>query len=100
MSDDIQTLKQEIAALRQQCEDASDWGNGLYLVMEAALPLLLRNHPNAGKVQTILKQAHDRYLELEQHPEKATDDDLPLVSYEPAKMLYLQMDLLKVWPDQ
>lgn len=98
MSDEIQKLRQEIAELRQQLEYTDDWAGGVQNVLRYVLPLLLRGHPEIAKVRDLLKADSDRYEELELHPERATVDDLPLATYEPAKMLYQQMALLGIWP--
>lgn len=98
MSDEIQKLQQEIAELKQRVEYTDDWAGGVQNVLMTVLPFLLRGHPEVEKVQGLLKSSCERYEELEQHPERATADDLPLAAYEPAKMLYRVLSMHGVWP--
>lgn len=98
MSDEIQQLKEEIAALRRTIDETDDWASGFFLVLVQVLPFLLRNHPEIDKIHGVMKEAHDLYGELLAHPERDTEG-VPAARYEAVKMLYQQLALLGVWPN-
>ena len=97
MDDEIRKLRQEVAALRKQIDETDDWANGIQMSLLQVLPLLLRGHPEAGKVQQMLEQCVARYEELKAHPRRGGKDETPAL-YESRKMLYRQLASRGVWP--
>ena len=95
---EIESLRQEIAALRRQIDETDDWANGIQQVLVVVLPFLLRGHPEAGKVEGLLRRYADRYDELLAHPERAEDRHDTPEKLEAGKMLYRQLVALGVWP--
>lgn len=94
----VESLRQEIAELKQQVEEIENFANGIQRVLLAVLPYLLRDHHKAGEVAGYLKKSSARYDELLAHPERA-DAGETVDLYEAAKMLYRTMGMIDVWPD-
>lgn len=94
---EIESLRQEVAELRRQIDEVDDWANGIQRVLVTVLPFLLRGHPDAGKVEDLLRDHSERYDELSEHPERASKDE-PAALHEAGKMLYRQLAILGVWP--
>ena len=97
MDEEIRKLRQEVAELRKQIDETDDWANGIQMSLLQVLPLLLRDHPAAEKVQHMLAQSDSRYEELNAHPRRGGKHETPAL-YESRKMLYRQLALLGVWP--
>lgn len=95
---EIESLRQEVAALRQQIDEVDDWANGIQKALIVVLPFLLRGHPEAGKVEGLLRHHSDRFEELTAHPERAEAKDETAALYEAGKMLYWQLAILGAWP--
>lgn len=93
-----QTSRQEIAELRAKIEELDDWANGIHMALVDVLPFLLRGHPEAAKVEGLLKASAQRYEELLAHPERAEDAHEKATLYESRKNLYRQLALLGAWP--
>lgn len=88
----------EIERLRTQIDDAENWSNGVFLLLEQVLPFLLRGHPEVEKLQKLLQSSDDRYEELLKYPHRAEPDE-PAGLYEASKMMNRQLALLGVWPN-
>lgn len=95
---EIESLRQEVAALRQQISETDDWANGIHKTLSAVLPFLLRGHPEASKVEGLLRYHSERYDELLANPQRAENSDETAALYEEGKMLYRQLAILGVWP--
>lgn len=94
---EIESLQREVAELRRQIDEVDDWANGIQHVLVAVLPFLLRGHPEAGKVEGLLRRHSDRFEELTAHPGRAEGDETVHL-HEAGKMLYWQLAVLGVWP--
>lgn len=95
---EVESLRQEVAELRQQIDGVDDWANGIQQVLVGVLPFLLRGHPEAGKVEELLRNCSDRYDRLLEQPELAESlQDSPEM-LEAGKILYWQLAILGVWP--
>ncbi len=92
-------VQHQLAELQRQLSEAEEWANGLFLILSAVLPALLKDHPKAGQVADQLQSMERRYQELREHPERSTDPAEVAGHLEPAAMLYRQIALLGVWPD-
>jgi len=91
-------LRQEIVRLHAEIDAVDDWANGIFQMLVQVLPLLVRDHPNAKKVQHLLRESDTRFEELMAHPERAEEGE-PAGLYEARKMMYRYMELLGVWSD-
>ena len=95
---EIELLRQEVAELRGQIDEVDNWASGIQQVLVAVLPFLLRGHPEAGKVAGLLRHHSERFEELQNHPERAENEDETAGLYEAGKMLYWQLAILGAWP--
>ena len=97
MNEEIEALRREVAALRQQIDAVDDWANGVQVSLIQVLPQLLRDHPRADAVRTMLEHSHDRHQALLLDPQAGEPGDTAAL-YESRAMLYRTLALLGVWP--
>ena len=95
---EIESLRQEVAELRRQIAEVDDWASGIQLALVKVLPFLLRNHPEAGKVEGLLRRHSERFEDLTAHPERAENADETAELHKAGKMLYWQLALAGAWP--
>ena len=95
---EVESLRREVAELRRKIDATDDWANGIQHVLVAVLPFLLRGHPDAGKVESLLRHHSERFQALTAHPERVESPDETAALHEAGKMLYWQLAVLGVWP--
>ena len=72
---EVESLRREVAELRRKIDATDDWANGIQHVLVAVLPFLLRGHPDAGKVESLLRHHSERFQALTAHPERVESPD-------------------------
>lgn len=94
-SEQIKALQQEVALLRQEIDEVDDWANGIQLVLEQVLPLLLEGHPKGEIARELLRRTAARYEQLAANPALAEDEHERIGLYESAKILNAQLTLIE-----